>query len=365
MKTILIAHNYTESSFSAMSFQLAHHLAELGNRVIFISHKPFFKEVEITKKEKGEIIVMSWTSEKRPTGLNDVCWYISIYLKYKPKIIIGHFVGSNITIAISKLFSLGKANTFVYYHTLSTQISTDTTNGFLKNKSLFFRKKLFYKLFCDSVICPSKLAKDDLKSFFSVDKGHVILNPMTDRFIGKQTVFQDKIVISFLGRLDASKGVLDLIRAFELYKKKNKESKIILNIAGNGSQKNEIDNLTKNNNSIKYRGGLMYSEIDEYLNSSHFTIIPSKFDNLPTVGIESIMNKTPLLISNTTGLTQYLSDGFECFKFDSNIESMIQLFEKVETNFERQEEMSNNARSTYLTKFSMIKYFDEISNLIP
>ncbi|PJJ10981.1 hypothetical protein CLU83_4461 [Flavobacterium sp. 1] len=29
MKTIFIAHNYTENSFASMSFNLAHHLADL------------------------------------------------------------------------------------------------------------------------------------------------------------------------------------------------------------------------------------------------------------------------------------------------------------------------------------------------
>jgi hypothetical protein len=53
MKTIIIAHNYSEESFSAMSYHLAHHLASLGNRVIFISHRPYFSEKRIIKKVNG------------------------------------------------------------------------------------------------------------------------------------------------------------------------------------------------------------------------------------------------------------------------------------------------------------------------
>jgi glycosyltransferase involved in cell wall biosynthesis len=364
MKTILIAHNYSENSFASMSFQLAHHLAELGNRVVFISHKPFFKEEQIVKKGVGEIIVLSWSTEKRPTSVGDVFWFVKIYLRYQPETIIGHFVGSNITIAISKLLSLGKTNAFSYYHTLSAQISADTTNSFLINKLLFVRKKLFYKIFCDAIICPSQFAKEDLESFYTVNKGIVVLNPMTDRFNNQKKYLKDKIVISYLGRLDASKGVLDFVLAFNQFKKMNAVTKIIINIAGTGTQKRQLEDVIVNNNSIEYHGGLTYNEIDAYLSTSHFTIIPSKFDNLPTVGIESLMNKTPLLISNTTGLTEYLYDGFECFKFDATIESMIELFERVEKNFKGHEEMSNNARITYLNSFSMNQYFENITNLI-
>jgi glycosyltransferase involved in cell wall biosynthesis len=316
------------------------------------------------KKEKGEIIILSWSSEKRPTSFKDFFWFFKIYLKYKPKVIIGHFVGSNITILLSKLLSFGNVKTFAYYHTLTDQILIDSIKSSLKMELLFFRKKLFYKLFCDVIVCPSKLAKIDLEFFFSVNKGIVVLNPLSDRFVNKKYNSKGNIVISYLGRLDVSKGVVDLILAFDLFKEKNKKTDIIINIAGSGSQKNEIVELVRNHNSIKYYGGLPYNEIDEYLRDSHFTIIPSKFDALNMVGIESMMNFTPLLISNTTGLSDYLIDGKECYKFDSNIDSIISIFEKVEKNIHKQEQMSKDARSTFLNLFSMDNYCNEFTRMI-
>jgi glycosyltransferase involved in cell wall biosynthesis len=364
MKTILIAHNYTENSFASMSFNLADHLAKLGNRVVFISHRPFFKVMKIIKKGEGEVILFSWPSEKRPTSFKDIFWFAKIYLKYKPEVVIGHFVGSNITIAISKLLSFGRTRTFGYYHTLSEQISSDQKKTLRKQKMLFYRKMIFYKAFCDVIICPSILAKKDLESFYSFKRGIVLLNPMVDRFESKRVKDDDKIFVSYLGRLDPSKGIVDLINAFKIYKVNFKNSKIILNIAGSGSLETEIKKLMHNVPSIIFFRGLDYDKVDDYLNSSHFVIIPSKIDNLPTVGIESLMNKTPLLISNSTGLTHYLIDGKECFKFDSNIDSIVSLFEKVERNFNMQEQMSVNARSTYLSLFSMDKYCNEFSKML-
>ena len=364
MKTILIAHNYSENSFATMSYYLANHLADTGNKVIFISHHPYFSEKQIIKKEKGELIIYSWPTQKRPTSVKDVIWFAKIYLKYKPEIIIAHFVGSNITISLSKILSLGKAKTFEYYHTLRNQIIEDVSKETWKQSFFFNRKKIFYKLFCDVIICPSELANKDLKLFFGIKKGLVILNPMMDRFERKISISDDSIVISYLGRLDPSKGLIDLISAFEAYKKKTTNSKLILNIAGIGRQELEIIELVKNNDSIHFVGGLSYDKIDAYLNKSHFTIIPSKFDNLPTVGLESMMNKTPLLISNTTGLTDYLVDGKECYKFDATIDSMILLFERVENNFQHCEQMGIEARATFLDKFSMAEYCNSVSELI-
>ena len=76
------------------------------------------------------------------------------------------------------------------------------------------------------------------------------------------------------------------------------------------------------------------------------------------------MNQTPLLISNTTGLTHYLTEGLECFKFDSTIDAMIELFEKVEHHFNLQEQMGMNARTTFLTTFSMNNYCDTFSKIV-
>jgi glycosyltransferase involved in cell wall biosynthesis len=364
MKTIVIAHNYTENSFAAMSFHLANHLADLGNRVVFISHKPFFVEPERVKKQNGEIIIYSWPTEKRPTSVKDFIWFAKIYLKYKPEIIIGHFVGSNITIGVSKLLSFAKVKTLAYYHTLTDQILTDQSKITLKQKMLFLRKKIFYRYLCDVVICPSDLARKDLESFFRSNKGLVVLNPMVDRFKNKKVISNENVVISYLGRLDPSKGVVDLIKAFLKYIRENPKSKLILNIAGGGSEASVISELIKDCPFMHYVGGLPYNKIDEYLNASHFAIIPSKFDNLPTVGLEAMMNQTPLLIANSTGLTSYLVDGKECFKFDSNIESMVQLFHKVEKDINKNEQMSFEARNTFLNQFSIDTYCNSFSQIV-
>lgn len=364
MKTILIAHNYSEVSFAAMSYNLAQHLAELGHKVIFISHHPYFSEKKIIVKGVGKIIIYSWPTINRPTSFKDFLWYVQLHIKYRPDVIVGHFVGSNITILGSKLLSLGTVKTFEYYHTLTDQILTDLNKVRLKQRLLFFRKKVFYNLFCDVIVCPSELAKTDLALFHGVEKGLVVLNPMVDRFENKKSPAKDVIILSYLGRLDASKGVIDLIEAYKIYKERVVKSKIILRIAGTGSQVVIIEELVNNISGIVYLGGLEYNAIDDYLNESHFTIIPSKFDNLPTVGLESLMNQTPLLISNTTGLAGYLTEGEECFKFEPTVDDMVRLFDKIEQNFDSIEKMGQKARATFLDKFNMNMYCDIFSKLI-
>jgi glycosyltransferase involved in cell wall biosynthesis len=364
MKTIVIAHNYSEISFAAMSYHFAHFIANKGYRVVFISHKPFFFEQQLIEKNGGKIIVCSWPTKNRPTSIRDFIWFIKVYLKYKPNIVIGHFVGSNITILVSKVLSLGKVKTFEYYHTLTSANLYDLGKITLKQKFLFFRKRLFYRFFCDKIICPSALAKKELEHFFSIKKGIVLLNPMIDRFKNKSNLSDDKIIISFLGRFQACKALDILVKAFNDFKIKSPKSKIVLQIAGSGNQEVTIKELAKNNQSIQFFGQLEYDKIDDYLNKSHYTIIPSKSDNLPTVGLESLMNQTPLLISVATGLADYLEQDKDCYKFESNIESISTLFYKIEANFSNNEQMSFNARATFLNQFTISNYCKDLKQII-
>jgi glycosyltransferase involved in cell wall biosynthesis len=364
MKTVLIAHNYTPASFAIMSYSLANYLAQNGYNVVFISHRPYFEKEEIVLFEKGKLIITSWSSLKRPTGLKDYIWFAKLYFKFKPDVVIGHFVGSNISIALSKLFSFGKVKTFEYYHTLSTQLKGDVKQDFFKQKLLYLRKLIFYNLFCDTIICPSAKAKLDLKVHYKVDKSVVLLNSMVDRFSEKTKISTNEIVISYLGRLDQSKGIVELINAFEIYKSQNQHSKIILNIAGSGSLSTFVNETSKTIEGLQFYDFLAYHNVDSYLNASHFVIIPSKIDNLPTVGLEALMNQTPLLVSYQTGLSDYLIDGASCYKFDPSEKGILSLFHKVETNFFEHTKMEFSARAEYIKQFSIKTYCENFYKLI-
>jgi glycosyltransferase involved in cell wall biosynthesis len=328
MKTILIAHNYTTNSYSDMSYSLAHHLADNGYNVVFISHNPYFEESFIVNKNIGKIFVYSWSSKKRPTKINDAICFAKIYFKHKPNIVIGHFVGSNFSTILSKIFSFGKVKTFEYYHALYEQIMYDKSISKFKSSFLFFRKKMIYKYFINNLICPSKLANEDLIKYFKLNKGIVILNPLKDRFKEKPISYhyKNEKLITYLGRLDDAKGIEDLVLAYNKYIEKNPNSIVKLRIIGKGNLANFVKENIVINSKIEFIEGISYEEVDHYLSESYFNIIPSKTDNLPTVGIESLMNAVPIIISNSTGLTHYLEDNVNCFKIDSNIDSILKVF---------------------------------------
>lgn len=364
-KCICIAHNYSEDSFAGMSFHLAHYLASIRYDVLFISHKPSFDAPFSVHKDKGDIYVYSWP-EKRPTGIRSLVWFIGLYLRYKPKIIIGHFVGGNITAIVSKLFSRPKTKTCIYYHTISNYNIAEWRGSNFKRKWSILRKRMFYRFFADLIICPSDLARDDFKSTYLKSKEcKVVLNPLKDRYTKPDKTDNDKIVVSYLGRFEKSKGILELLNAFIEYSGYKSHSRIRLQLAGSGSLTDEINRICQKNNHVIYlRGTIPYNEVDNYLRFSDYVIIPSLSDNLPTVGIESLMNGVPLLLSTQTGLAHYLEDGVNSFLFQPSVKGVLGVLAKIEINQSQYNFMSINARKAYLEKFTLQGYYSRMTKLL-
>ena len=361
MKTVIIAHNYTKQTVAAMSYKVAHYLADNNYKVVFISHKPFFENKFID----NNVIVYSWPTSGRPTGFKDALWFAKIVLNYKADFVISHFGSVNITVIISKIVTFWNVKTFPYYHTLSTQLSIDSKGLTYFAKFKKIRKYLVYKFFCDKIICPSEFSKNDLAQYFNLKKGIKILNPMIDRSSSDGSATDcTGITLSYLGRINESKGIYLLISAFNSYCKRNKKTKIKLNIAGSVINEAEFNNLIKSNLNISYKGALSYDKIDDFIRNGTYTIIPSYSDNLPTVGLESLMNGIPIIISENTGLTQELAGNVNCLKFAPTNEELLLLFENLDSDAFDYRMLKNNSRKIYLEKFGMESYCKRILELV-
>lgn len=361
---ILIAHNYSTKSLSVMSYSLAHYFTERGNKVIFISYRPYYYKPQLNTINGGELLILSWPTYARPTRINDFIWFAKIYYKHRPTIIIGHFVGSIISILVSKILSLGRAETYCYYHTLSTQL-----NEYNKDKNILYyikylRKKIFYKYFCTKILATSNKANKDFRNYYGATNSTSHLTPISDRFNATIIKRGGNIVVGFLGRLHESKGLMPLISAFEKYWKLYPEKDIILKISGSGSLKNQVIKLSKQYTNCKYLGELEYDEIDTFIQSATAMIIPSISDNLVTVGIETLMHQKPLIISSNTGLSEYLSPDYDCIEIDSTFESIFNIICQISNHQINLRKISENGRKTYLKNFTIKDYCHQMATII-
>ncbi|WP_404982892.1 glycosyltransferase [Cobetia marina] len=99
----------------------------------------------------------------------------------------------------------------------------------------------------------------------------------------------------FIGRLEKQKNVINLIYAFDNFKKANPSDKKLF-IIGDGSLRGELEKLSEDLDScdnIIFLG--IKKDINEYLVKAEAIILPSLWEGMPNVLIEAMLLKTPVI----------------------------------------------------------------------
>ena len=110
----------------------------------------------------------------------------------------------------------------------------------------------------------------------------------------------DKIVFTFLGRLEKVKGVDTLIEALNSIKDNKLHFQV--NIIGDGSLRNWIKQNTKNK-WIKMWGNLDdVAKISLIFRNSDWLVIPSRSDSIPLVFSEGVKTSLPVIVSDLPDL---------------------------------------------------------------
>jgi glycosyltransferase involved in cell wall biosynthesis len=180
---------------------------------------------------------------------------------------------------------------------------------FIKKTILKILLKFSYKRF-DKIICNSRYICKQLKDKYGYDS--ISINP--------PSIADDKKLNFKIKRL--KENILNICTACRLSKEKNleeliyainklKNEKIILNIIGDGPEKNKLQNLVLRLNikdKVKFLG---YSnKIDTILKQSHLYINTSYFEGFPNSVVEAAHLGIPLICSQSHGgINEILSKG--------------------------------------------------------
>lgn len=113
-----------------------------------------------------------------------------------------------------------------------------------------------------------------------------------------------KPVILFVGKVEKQKGILDLLEAFKIIKKKIKN--IELHVIGSGF----LVNLVKNKPGVKYIGIVKNKNIAKYFQTATVTSVPSQTtkiwaEQVGMVNIQSIACGTPIVSTNSGSIPEY------------------------------------------------------------
>ena len=206
--------------------------------------------------------------------------------------------------------------------------------------------------------------KEDLREFkklglkkeYSIIKGSGVNQKEFPYTRAKQ---QEKLNITFTGRILKDKGILELIEAVNLLPEQTK-SKVILNIYGKIDVENPAyiseDELSKflKPEFIIWHG--FTRDIKKVLTDVDIYCLPSYREGLPKSTIEAMAFGRPILTTNAPGCDDTVKEGVNGFKVD--IGNAHELSKKLQFLIEDEElriKMGKNSRILFEKKFTLEK----------
>ena len=166
-------------------------------------------------------------------------------------------------------------------------------------------------------------------------------------------------IVFYVGRVVREKGIQVLIQSIPKILNTNPSTKFV--IAGKGPH---LDNLRSQAeflgiaDRIYFTGFISDEERNKLYQAADVAVFPSLYEPFGIVALEAMVTKTPVVVSNVGGLTEFVEDGENGLVFNSN--DAHQLAEKITYLLNNK----NNAAQIAETGYEMVKRdftWDEIA----
>lgn len=129
-----------------------------------------------------------------------------------------------------------------------------------------------------------------------------------DEFSRVAHVYPDRPVLTFIGRLEPTKGA-DLLPAIVSHLGGHAPD-FRLDIVGDGTLRPQLESSLKEyNGNIRFLGSVMHREIPEVLARSTALLMPSRVEGVPTVALEALAAGVPVIAADVGGTREVIHNG--------------------------------------------------------
>ncbi|MDO8610166.1 MAG: glycosyltransferase [bacterium] len=134
-------------------------------------------------------------------------------------------------------------------------------------------------------------------------------------------------IVTFVGRIEALKGIDVLMYAIKIIHDRNPDLKVALLIVGGYSNRinnKELIRLKKLQNTLKMSPIVGFidqrpqQELPYYYNASELVVTPSHYESFGMTSLEAMACGTPVLITDTSGISSMLNDDFKDLLISAN-----------------------------------------------
>ncbi|MEO6190182.1 MAG: glycosyltransferase family 4 protein [Saprospiraceae bacterium] len=250
------------------------------------------------------------------------------------------------------------------------------------NKFLNSLPTLVSTLYCsayrkvDVFVCLLHDMKKEYKEFELSSRIEVVENfydPIMDSSKEHELHIEEPIVISYFSNLIFSKGIFDLIEAFEIAN--SKYPNIRLQIAGSYGEdsymsavqvKEKLSKCLLLNSNIKYVGSKYGKAKIDFLQRSQIFVLPSFYSSeaFPISILEAMRAGNAIILTDHHYLAKLITKEQGIVIPASNIEALVQALASLIDDKERLLDMRRNNRVYSSVNYSMYKYSNRLNSII-
>lgn len=213
----------------------------------------------------------------------------------------------------------------------------------------------------DGILVPGSLHKRYFAKFTSEDKIHIMPNVSNISSDIKKIDKKDNKEILYVGRLIKRKGVIYLIKAFQLLEEKISDAHLI--IIGDGEEKDCLEDYVRKNNinNVTFCGKVDNDELKNYYIHSNLVVVPSINYQMgdPWVFVlnEAMYYNNPMIVTDAVGACMDMIRDNGIIIEEQNVDELYEAMLKIIGNYDLQQKMGENS-------YEIIKNEYQYSNMI-
>lgn len=180
-------------------------------------------------------------------------------------------------------------------------------------------------------------------------------------------ISDNEIVLIFTGRISEQKGLLQLIKAFNMLETEKEVRLLIVGSSKSGEEYIDeytrlvMDEIDKSNKKITFTGYIPYEQLNGIYAVADIAVLPSMWeDPAPLTVFESMSMGLPIITTNSGGIPEYANEGCAIFcEKENNIEyNLKKAIENLVEDADCREQMSVRAKETSLD-YTVEKFYDD------
>ena len=240
-------------------------------------------------------------------------------------------------------------------------VKNNFTYSLMRYLSIKFHKLLKIDSKINYYICTNKFMAEMMEKY-GYNKNKLVVLPTffketkKSKLLRSENNVKNKVKFLFIGNIDESKGIYDLLKAICLLDKEKYDFE--LNIVGGLHQEeiNKVKNIIDENNlnnKVKIIPFIKSDDVYNYYVDSNVCILPTRWvENLPNTLIESLYFNRPVVVPNF-GSFKYTVDDSVAFKFKPlSCESLKECIENIILNSDVIKQKSINCQHWFAKNFS-------------